>query len=226
MLEQLTILNNGLLILVLLLASLICSVIVTLSNPKVSKLLWSIRWTVLALLYPQRYIHPNYADVIPFELPNDSPILFVGGVCLFLFYDLITGTKRGRQVRRKFRILPQLIPMDDYYEVEIEEPEDIDGSSRQLKGEIIQNEHDVLQSLLGQDTTEELNQFSDTDATVLVDEEETMPLANQNFQEIKGRVENAADNLEFCESCNKPVKKKWKACPFCGEFLEIYEDDD
>ena len=226
MLEQLTILNNGLLILVLLLASLICSVIVTLSNPKVSKLLWSIRWTVLALLYPQRYVYPNYADVIPFELPNDSPILFVGGVCLFLFYDLITGTKRGRQVRRKFRILPQLIPMDDYYEVEIEEPEDIDGSSRQLKGEIIQNEHDVLQSLLGQDTTEELNQFSDTDATVLVDEEETMPLANQNFQEIKGRVENAADNLEFCESCNKPVKKKWKACPFCGEFLEIYEDDD
>ena len=48
--------------------------------------------------------------------------------------------------------------MDDYYEVEIEEPEDIDGSSRQLKGEIIQNEHDVLQSLLGQDTPEELNQ--------------------------------------------------------------------
>ena len=94
MLEQLTILNNGLLILVLLLASLICSVIVTLSNPKVSKLLWSIRWTVLALLYPQRYVHPNYADVIPFGLPNDSPILIVGGVCLFLFYDLIPGTKR------------------------------------------------------------------------------------------------------------------------------------
>ena len=113
MLEQLTILNNGLLILVLLLASLICSVIVTLSNPKVSKLLWSIRWTALAILYPQRYVHPNYADVIPFELPNDSPILIVGGICLFLFYDLITGTKRGRQVRRKFRILPQLIPMDD-----------------------------------------------------------------------------------------------------------------
>ncbi len=226
MLEQLTILNNGLLILVLLLASLICSVIVTLSNPKVSKLLWSIRWTVLALLYPQRYIHPNYADAIPFVLPNDSPILIVGGVCLFLFYDLITGTKRGRQVRRKFKILPQLIPMDDYYEVEIEEPEDIDGSSRQLKGEIIQNEHDVLQSLLGHDTTEELNQFSDTDATVLVDEEETMPLSNQNFPDIKGRVENTTDNLEFCESCSKPVKKEWKACPFCGEFLEIYEDDD
>jgi len=119
-----------------------------------------------------------------------------------------------------------LIPIDDYYEVEIEEAEDIDGSSRQLKGEIIQNEHDVLQSLLGQDTPEELNQFSETEATVLVDEEETMPLSNQNFPDIKGRVENAVDNLEFCESCSKPVKKEWKACPFCGEFLEIYENDD
>ena len=168
----------------------------------------------------------NYADVIPLELPNDSPILIGGGICLFLFYDLITGTKRGRQVRRKFKILPKLIPMDEHYEVEIEEPEGIDGSSRQLKGEIIQNEHDVLQSLLGQETPEELNQFSDTDAAVLVDEEETMPLSNQNFPDIKGRVENATDNLEFCESCNKPVKKEWKACPFCGEFLEIYEDDD
>ena len=116
--------------------------------------------------------------------------------------------------------------MDDYYKVEIEEPEDIDGSSRQLKGEIMQNEHDVLQSLLGQETPEELKQFSDTDADLLGDEEETMPLSNQNFPDIKGGVENATDNLEFCESCNKPVKKEWKACPFCGEFLEIYEDDD
>ena len=226
MLGQLTILNNGLLILVLLVSTLICSVLVALSNPKVSKLLWSVRWIVLALLYPQKYVHSNYADVIPLVLLNDSPILIVGGICLFLFYDLITGTKRGRQVRRKFKILPKLIPMDEHYEVEIEEPEDIDGSSRQLKGEIIQNEHDVLQSLLGQETPEELNQFSDTDAAVLVDEEETMPLSNQNFPDIKGRVENATDNLEFCESCNKPVKKEWKACPFCGEFLEIYEDDD
>ena len=47
--------------------------------------------------------------------------------------------------------------MDEHYEVEIEEPEDIDGSNRQLKGEIMQNEHDVLQSLLGQETPEELN---------------------------------------------------------------------
>ena len=131
----------------------------------------------------------------------------------------------GLIIRILIPVICRFYRIDDYYEVEIEEPEDIDGSSRQLKGEIIQNEHDVLQSLLGQDTPEELNQFSDTDATVL-DEEETMPLSNQNFPDIKGRVENAVDNLEFCESCSKPVKKEWKACPFCGEFLEIYEDDD
>ena len=167
-------------------------------------------------------------DEILFEIENltiQDVILLLVAALIFLYF-LLTKTKIGREVRKKFRILPKQIPIDDYYEVEIEEAEDIDGSSRQLKGEIIQNEHDVLQRLLGQDTPEELNQFSDTDATVLVDEEETMPLSNQNFPDIKGRVENAVDNLEFCESCSKPVKKEWKACPFCGEFLEIYENDD
>ena len=161
---------------------------------------------------------------MPFELPNDSSIPIVIGTCLFLFYDLITGTKRGRQVRKKFKILPQLIAMDNFDEVEIEEVTDLDGSNRQLKGEIIKNEREILQELLGEESPEELSGFSDTDATTLGDEEETMPLANQNFPDIEGRVENAADNLEFCESCNKAVKKEWKACPFCGELLEIYED--
>ena len=224
MLEQLAVLNNGLLILILLLASLICSAVVTLTNPKVSKLLWIARWGVLILLYPQRYVHRDYVDLMPFELPNDSSILIVIGVCLFLFYDLITGTKRGRQVRRKFRILPQLIPMDDYDKVEIEEAEDVDGSSRQLKGEIIQNERDILQGLLGQEAPEELGEFRDDNATALADEEETVPLANQNFPDIGGNVENASDSLEFCMSCDKPVKKEWKACPFCGELFEMQED--
>ena len=167
-------------------------------------------------------------DEILFEIENltiQDVILLLVAALIFLYF-LLTKTKKGREVRKKFRILPKQIPIDDYYEVEIEEAEDIDGSSRQLKGEIIQNEHDVLQSLLGQEAPEELNEFSDDDATLIVDEEEIMPLANQNFQDIKGRVENATDNLEFCESCNKPVKKEWKACPFCGEFLEIYEGDD
>ena len=223
MLEQLTVLNNGLLILILLLASLICSAVITLSNPKVSRLLWTGRWGVLTFLYPQRYVHPDYADLMLFELPNDSSILIVFGVCIFLFYDLITGTKRGRRVRRKFRILPQLIPVNGYDDVEIEEAGNVDGSSRQLKGEIMQNEREILQGLLGQETPEELGEFRDDNATVLADEEETVPLANQNFPNIGGIVENATDSLEFCMSCDKPVKKEWKACPFCGELFVIQE---
>ena len=223
MLEQLTVLNNGLLILILLLASLICSAVITLPNPKVSRLLWTGRWGVLTLLYPQRYVHPDYADLMLFELPNDSSILIVFGVCIFLFYDLITGTKRGRRVRRKFRILPQLIPVNGYDDVEIEEAGNVDGSSRQLKGEIMQNEREILQGLLGQETPEELGEFRDDNATVLADEEETVPLANQNFPNIGGIVENATDSLEFCMSCDKPVKKEWKACPFCGELFVIQE---
>ena len=224
MLEQLEVLDNGLLILILLLASLICSAVITLPNPKVSRLLWTGRWGVLTLLYPQRYVHPDYADLMPFELPNDLSVLIVFGVCLFLFYDLITGTKRGRQVRRKFRILPQLIPVDGYDGVEIEEAGDVDGSSRQLKGEIIQNEREILQGLLGQEAPEELGEFGDENATTLADEEETVPLANQNFPDIGGIVEDATDGLEFCMSCDKPVKKEWKACPFCGELFEMQED--
>ena len=224
MLEQLTVLNNGLLILILLLASLICSAVITLSNPKVSRLLWTGRWGVLTLLYPQRYVHPDYADLMLFELPNDSSILIVFGVCIFLFYDLITGTKRGRRVRRKFRILPQLIPVNGYEDMEIEEAGNVDGSSRQLKGEIMQNEREILQGLLGQETPEELGEFRDDNATVLADEEETVPLANQNFPNIGGIVENATDSLEFCMSCDKPVKKEWKACPFCGELFVMQED--
>ena len=224
MLEQLTVLNNGLLILILLLASLICSAVITLPNPKVSRLLWTGRWMVLTLLYPQRYVHPDYADLMLFELPNDSSILLVFGVFIFLFYDLITGTKRGRQVRKKFRILPQLIPVNGHDKVEIEEAGNVDGSSRQLKGEIMQNEREILQGLLGQETPEELGEFRDDNATVLADEEETVPLANQNFPNIGGIVENATDSLEFCMSCDKPVKKEWKACPFCGELFEMQED--
>ena len=66
--------------------------------------------------------------------------------------------------------------------------------------------------------------FDDDDAAVLPDEEESMPLANQNFPDIEGKVENIAENLEYCAKCSKPVKEEWKACPYCGEFLEVYEE--
>ena len=151
---------------------------------------------------------------------QDVILILVGA--LVLLYFILTKTQRGREVRKKFRILPKLIPLDDDYETDIDEPENLDGSNRQLKGEIIDNEHDILNQLLRQEGTEELSGFEDEDAVPA--EEQNVPLANQNFNSMSGQVKSISDEQEFCAECKKPVKTEWKACPFCGEFLEIYED--
>ena len=143
---------------------------------------------------------------------------------LILLYFLLTKTQRGREVRKRFRILPKLIPLDDDYETNIEEPENLDGSNRQLKGEIIDNEHKILNQLLGQEGTEELSGFEDEDAVPAEEQDQNVPLANQNFNNMSGEIKSISDEQEFCAECKKPVKAEWKACPFCGEFLEIYED--
>ena len=140
---------------------------------------------------------------------------------LIILYFLLTKTHRGREVRKKFRILPKLIPIDEEYETNIEEPQNLDGSNRQLKGEIIENEHEILNDLLSQTGTEELNGFEDYDAITI--QEREVPLPNQNFSSMSGQVKPISDEQEFCAECKKPVKPEWKACPFCGEFLEEYE---
>ena len=143
---------------------------------------------------------------------------------LIFIYLILTKTKRGRSVRKRFRVLPQLIPIDDEYETEIKKPQNLDGSSRQLKGEIIEDEHKILNELLGQKNTEKLSGFNEEDAATIEEQDMNVPLHNQNFSSMKGKVTNAADEQEFCAECKKPVKPEWKACPFCGEFLEIYEN--
>jgi hypothetical protein len=142
---------------------------------------------------------------------------------LILLYFLLTKTQRGREVRKRFRILPKLIPLDDDYETNIEEPENLDGSNRQLKGEVIDNEHKILNQLLGQEGTEELSRFEDEDVPA-EEQDRNVPLANQNFNSMSGQIKTVSDKQEFCAECKKPVIAEWKACPFCGEFLEIYED--
>ncbi len=77
------------------------------------------------------------------DLDNNQVILIIV-IAVILLYLLLTKTQRGREVRKKFRILPQLIPLEEEYETEIKEPEELDGSNRQLKGEIIENEHHIL----------------------------------------------------------------------------------
>ena len=142
---------------------------------------------------------------------------------LIIIYFLLTKTNKGREVRKKFRILPKLIPIDEEYETNIEEPENLDGSNRQLKGEIIENEHKILNDLLGQTGTEELSGFQDDDAISIQEQDQEISLPNQNFSSMGGQVRSISDEQEFCAECKKPVKPEWKACPFCGEFLEEYE---
>ena len=164
------------------------------------------------------------------DITNQIEELTIQGVililvaALILVYFLLTKTQKGREVRKKFRILPKLIPLDDDYETDIKETEDLDGSNRQLKGEIIDNEHDILNQLLGQEGTEELSGFEDEDAVPAEEQDRNIPLANQNFNSMSGQIKSVSDEQEFCAECKKPVKAEWKACPFCGEFLEIYED--
>ena len=150
---------------------------------------------------------------------QDVILILVGA--LVLLYFILTKTQRGREVRKKFRILPKLIPLDDDYETDIDEPENLDGSNRQLKGEIIDNEHDILNQLLRQEGTEELSGFEDEDAIPAEEQDQNVPLANQNFNSMSGQIKSISDEQEFCAECKKPVKTEWKACPFCGEFLEI-----
>ena len=151
-------------------------------------------------------------------------ILVVIGIGIVLLYIILTKTKRGRAVRKKFRILPNLIPIEDDYETEVKKPEKLDGSSRQLKGEIIENEHEILNELLGQEGTEKLEDFEEEDTMSIHEHDENIPLANQNFSGMGGQIKSVSDEQEFCAECKKPVKPEWKACPFCGEFLEEYED--
>lgn len=157
------------------------------------------------------------------KLENNQVILIII-IAVILLYLVLTKTQKGKEVRRKFRILPKLIPLEEEYEIEIEEPENLDGSNRQLKGEIIQNEHDILNELFGNNEPEKLDGFDEQDAVIFKEQEETIPLSNQNFGDMKEYTNSASENQEYCASCNKPVKPEWKACPFCGEFLEIYED--
>ena len=151
-------------------------------------------------------------------------IILVLGIGIFLLYIILTKTKRGKAVRKKFRILPNLIPIEDDYETEVKKPENLDGSNRQLKGEIIENEHEILNELLGQEGTEKLEDFEEEDTMSIDEHDENIPLANQNFNSISGQIKSVSDEQEFCAECKKPVKPEWKACPFCGEFLEEYED--
>ena len=216
--KELEVLDNGLLILVIVLASVFCSLVLTLTNKKKSNIIWLMKWSIVILLYPHKYIQEDFIPNIPFNSFTQNPLPIMCTTLIILIYDLISGTKRGRKVSKKFRILPKLIPLDEY-----KEKEQVDGTSRQITNEIIENEHDILEELVGNLSNSKLNEFGEDDGEDFSNVKETMPLANQNFPEIGGENKIAEENQEYCGNCNEPVKSEWKACPFCGEFLEILE---
>lgn len=212
------ILDNGLLIFAVFSASSLCSLMLTITNKNKSFLFWCIRWSVVALLLPHKYIEASYDMNFPFVSPIETSIPFVSIALIFLIFDLFTGNRKGKKTSKKLKPLPELVPL----EKAIEE-EQVDGTSRQVTNEIIEDEHELLDELIGNLSSNNLDELKEGYGEKLSSMDEKMPLANQNFPEIQGKIDSAEEGQEYCGNCNEPVKREWKACPLCGEFLEEYE---
>jgi len=211
-------LDSGLLLFAIFSASSLCSLMLTITNKNKSLLFWIVKWFITALLFPHKFIGNDILQSIPFDSPIETSIPIVLVIFLFLSYDLISGTKRGKKVSKKFKIIPKLFPIE-----EIKEKEQVDGTTRQVTKEIIDNEHEILEELVGNLSSSNLDELEEGYGEKLSKIDENMPLANQNFPELGGRIDSAEEDQEYCGNCNEPVKNEWKACPLCGEFLEVYE---
>tara|TARA_B100001996_G_scaffold167397_1_gene127602 strand:- start:975 stop:1643 length:669 start_codon:yes stop_codon:yes gene_type:complete len=211
-------LDSGLLLFAIFSASSLCSLMLTITNKNKSLLFWIVKWFITALLFPHKFIGNDILQSIPFDSPIETSIPIVLVIFLFLSYDLISGTKRGKKVSKKFKIIPKLFPIE-----EIKEKEQVDGTTRQVTKEIIDNEHEILEELVGNLSPSNLDELEEGYGEKLSKIDENMPLANQNFPELGGRIDSAEEDQEYCGNCNEPVKNEWKACPLCGEFLEVYE---
>jgi len=190
----------------------------TITNKGKSFLFWILKWFITALLFPHKFIGNDILQSIPFNSPIETSIPIVFVTFFILSYDLISGTKRGKKVSKKFRIIPKLFPLE-----EIEEKEQVDGTTRQVTKEIIDNEHEILEELVGNLSPSNFDELEGGYGEKLSNMDEKIPLANQNFPELGGQIDSAEEDQEYCGNCNEPVKKEWKACPLCGEFLEVYE---
>jgi hypothetical protein len=212
------ILDSGLLLFAIFSASSLCSLMLTITNKGKSFLFWILKWSFAALLFPHEYIGNDVLQSIPFNSPIETSIPIVLVTFLFLSYDLISGTKRGKKVSKKFKKIPKLFPLEEF-----EEKEQVDGTARQVTKEIIDNEHEILEELIGNLSPNNLDELEEGYGEKLSKMDERIPLANQNFPELGGQIDSAEEDQEYCGNCNEPVKKEWKACPLCGEFLEVYE---
>ena len=217
MLNDLEILDNSLLLSIVVGSSVLCSFLINIGNKNKSKIFWLIRWTIVVLLYPHKYIGEDIVSKVPFESPINSHIPIVVLTLFFLLYELFTSTKKGKKISKKFRKIPKLMSVDEYGKGQ---KEIIDGGSRQITEQIIDNEHELLEELVGDLSDGNLKRLNKNKVDSLENYDEDMPLANQNFPEIGGENIVAEKNQGYCEHCKEPVKDEWKACPFCGELFE------
>ena len=208
------ILDNGLLIFAIFVSSFLCSLMLILTNKNKPFLFWAFRWSIVVLILPQKYIDNIHDLSMPFKSPIDTPTPFVGITLLFLIFDLFTGTKRGKKLSKKFKPLPALVPLE-----KVIEEEQVDGTTRQVTNEIIDNEHEILDELFGNFPPNKLDELQEGYGEKLSISDEKVSFANQNFPEIEGAIIPAKQRQEYCSHCNEPVKNEWKACPLCGEFL-------
>ena len=210
--------DSGLLLSVIFASSLICSLLLVLTNKRKSFFSWLLRWIFVIFLLPHRYFESKLGYNIPFASPIESPMFFVLLTLFFLLFDLMSGNSNRKKTSNKFKKVAKLIPLEQAVE-----EESVDGTSRQVTKEIVSNEHELLEELLGNLGSDTSGRLEEGYGEKLSKMDEKLPLANQNFPEIEGKIDIAESNQEYCGSCNKPVKVEWKACPFCGEFLDEYE---
>ena len=211
-------LDSGLLLFAIFVSSSLCSLLLILTNKRKSFFFWLLRWVFVMFLLPHRYFESILDQNIPFESPIESPKLFVFITLFFLFFDLMTGNSNRMKKTNKFKKVAKLIPLEQAVE-----EESVDGTSRQVTKEIISNEHELLDELIGNLGSSNSGELEEGYGEKLSKMDEKLPLANQNFPEIEGKIDVAESNQEYCGSCNEPVKEEWKACPYCGEFLDEYE---
>ena len=57
-------------------------------------------------------------------------ILLMLGMGIILLYILLTKTKRGRAVTKKFRNFPNLITIEEDYETEVKKPKNLDENTK------------------------------------------------------------------------------------------------
>nr|AIF05322.1 hypothetical protein [uncultured marine group II/III euryarchaeote KM3_181_H05] len=154
------------------------------------------RWLAVAALFPLAFI------------PLSGPLFMVAAL-LSALWDTARVAQTSQDRKGKRAQAPVL-------EV-IEAPEEvIDGGDRQLTGEVLPDERELLDELLEETTPDALGELAPGEGKLLEGEfEETQVLANRQSEASELQPLPTAS----CPGCDAAVEENWKACPSCGASL-------